>query len=334
MCGLLAGNNFAVAGILTALALVPSREVWGAEGGYETGAARLDCRYWRADEPNRSTAMENPGPLEGVLLPDTDVFRPILADPGEPRFYGDYRRVHFRAPSLLTEGNGNDIDAGMVGAGGEFGLWGLRQPSGCDGLQVSLFGAVFAQFNLSISSWDLLNADYLVGPVLTYRHGPWTGRLRAYHQSSHLGDQFLLNYGLANGAHRPNLGFEAIDLLVSFEGKWWRLYGGGGLVLFSNNDPDLTSTPAFVEYGFELRGTAWIRLRNSILRPVFGASFSNFQTTDWTLNVSLGGGLEWASPNATHRIRALVVAQRGALPFGQFFFQKTQNVGFQFQFEF
>jgi hypothetical protein len=56
-----------------------------AEGGYEAGAARIDCRYSRADEPNRSTAVENPGPLEGVLLPDTDVFRPILADPGEPR---------------------------------------------------------------------------------------------------------------------------------------------------------------------------------------------------------------------------------------------------------
>jgi hypothetical protein len=331
--GSLTESNFTIAGILTALAIATASPVRGAEPGYEIGPARLDCRYSSDDEANRSTAVNNPDPLQGVLLPETDVFRPILADPGEPRFYGDYRRLHFRGSSLLTEGNGDDIDAGMVAAGGEFGLWGLRQPRGCDGLQVSVFGAAFAQFNLSTSSLDLLNADYLVGAALTYRHGRWSGRLRYYHQSSHLGDQFLLNYGFAHGAHRPNLGLQAFDLLISLEGNWWRLYGGGGLVTSSNNDPDLTSTPAFVEYGFELRGPAWARLRNSSLRPVFGASFSDAQATGWSLNASLEGGIEWSSRNATHRIRALLVAQRGALPFSQLFFQKTQNVGFQLEFE-
>ena len=156
---------------------MPASEVRGAERVDEI-APRLDCRYSIGDEANRSTSMENPGPGQGVFLPDSDVFRPLLADPGEPRFYGDYRGVHFRASSLLTEGNGDDISVGIVGAGGEFGLWGLRQPRGCDGLQVSLFGAVFAQFNLSISSADLMNADYLVGSTLTYRRGLWSGRFR------------------------------------------------------------------------------------------------------------------------------------------------------------
>ena len=43
------------------------------------GAERLDCRYYRADEANPATTAEDRGPLEGVLLPDNDVFRPILA---------------------------------------------------------------------------------------------------------------------------------------------------------------------------------------------------------------------------------------------------------------
>jgi len=70
---------------------------------------------------------------------------------------------------------------------------------------VSLFGAVFAQFNLDTPSFDLLNADYLVGPELTLRHGRWSGRVRFYHQSSHLGDEFLLNYGIAHGVQRQDL---------------------------------------------------------------------------------------------------------------------------------
>lgn len=118
---------------------------------------------------------------------------------------------------MFAEGKGRDLDVAMVSFGGEFGFWGLRQPDGCDGLQVSLFGVVFSQFNLDASSADLLNADYLVGPMLTYRRGPWSARFRIYHQSSHLGDEFLLNYGLANGVQRQNLIIEALDLIVSVE---------------------------------------------------------------------------------------------------------------------
>jgi hypothetical protein len=121
-----------------------------------------------------------------------------------------------------------------------------------------LFGVVFAQFNLDIHSFDLLNADYLLGPVVTYRRGPWSARLRFYHQSSHLGDKFLLNYGLAHGVDTQHPSFETVDLLVSLEDRWWRVYGGGGVVVLSK-EPDLSSTPAFVQYGFELRGPVWVR---------------------------------------------------------------------------
>jgi len=299
------------------------------------GAERLDCRYSRAGEVNAATAAEDPGPLEGVLLPDNDVFRPILADQREARFYADYRRVHFRSSNsqLLAAGKGPSINAGMVGLGGAFGVWGLRQPRGCDGLEISLFGVVFAQLNLDTPSVDLLNADYLVGPMLTYRRGPWSARLRFYHQSSQLGDEFLLNYGIANGVHRQNLSVEVVDLLASFEDTWWRVFAGGGLVVFSDKDSNLTSTPGLVQYGLELRGPAW-GWGNSSLRPVFGSALSQFQATGWSLNGSLEGGLEWASPVSAHRIRALVVAQRGALPFSQFFSEKTENVGVQLQFEF
>ena len=296
---------------------------------------RLDCRYAGAAELDPSLAAQPPDPWEGVLLPDANVFRPILADQREPRFYADYRRVHFRYSNaeLFSEGKGQNISAAMVAFGGEFGIWGLRQRRGCDGLQVGLFGVVFSQFNLSATSFDLLNSDYLVGPTLTYRKGPWSGRLRFYHQSSHLGDEYLLNYGIANGVQRQNLSVEVLDLLVSFEDSWWRVFAGGGLILFSDQGSDLKSTPGFVLWGGELRGPAW-GLRNSSLRPVVGASLSQLQATSWSLSGSLEGGLEWASPNTLHRIRGLIVAQRGALPFSQFFSEKTDQFGVQLQVEY
>jgi Protein of unknown function (DUF1207) len=303
--------------------------------GAEPESEHLDCRYATYGAPAPPPAAETLAPRESVLLPDNDVFRPLLADQREPRFYADLRRVHFRFANSqqLAEGKGPNITTTMVAFGGEFGLWGLRQRQGCDGLQVSVFGVVFSQFNLSSDSFDLLNSDYLVGPMLTYRTGPWSARFRFYHQSSHLGDEFLLNYGIANGVQRENLSVEVLDLIVSLDDTWWRIFAGGGVIAASSSQPDLKSTPGFVVWGLELRGNPW-GWQKSTLRPVFGAAMSQLQATSWSLGGSLEGGLEWSSPKAAHRARVLVVAQRGALPFSQFFSEKTQNYGAQVQFEF
>jgi hypothetical protein len=310
----------------------------GAGRASEIAPEPLECPYSTGAPATPASAEDTPGPLESVLLPDKDVFRPLLADQREPRFYADYRRIYFRGSSnMLAEGRGNEINAALVAFGGAFGIWGLRQPRGCDGLQVSLFGTVFAQFNLDTPSFDLLNADYLVGPELTLRSGRWSGRVRFYHQSSHLGDEFLLNYGIAHGVQRQDLSFEIADALVSVEDKWWRFYAGGGLVVLSSSTPDLISTPAFVQWGLELRGPGWqpwAWLRKTRLRPVFGANFSSVQAIGWTPNVSLAGGLEWASLGGAHRARLLLEYQRAAMPFSQFFFERTQNFGVQLQFEF
>jgi Protein of unknown function (DUF1207) len=311
----------------TALIAVSAALLTTASAG---AAERIDCRYSIAGESEASSKVAS------VALPDSDVFRPILADQREPRFYADYRRVHFRSASsaLLAEGKGQHVSVGMVAFGGEFGIWGLRQARGCDGLQTSMFGVVLAQFNLDATSADLLNADYLVGPMVTYRKGPWSGRLRFYHQSSHLGDEFLLNFGIAHGVKRQNLSIEVLDLVVSVEDAWWRVYAGGGVVAFSDHQSNLAGN-GLAEWGLELRSpdpVTWVG--KSALRPVFGASFANVEPAGWSINGSLEGGVEFAAPDGGNRVRALAVAQRGALPFSQFFFEKTDNLGIQLQFEF
>jgi len=325
------------AAILLAAMLVESAgaAALGAERPLESASEYLDCRY-STDSPSvQSSAEDTPGPAESVLLPDNDVFRPLLADQREARFYADYRLIRFKNSSnVLSEGQGRYINAALVGFGGAFGIWGMRHPRGCDGLQVSVFGAVFAQFNLDTPSFDLLNADYLVGPELTFRRGRWSGRVRFYHQSSHLGDEFLLNYGIAHGVQRQDLSFEIADAFVSVEHTWWRLYLGAGLVVLSSSQPDLASVPAFLQWGFELRGPVWAWLNKTSLRPVAGGNFSSVQATSWTPSASVNAGLEWASPRDAHRARVLIEYQRASVPFSQFFFERTQNFGAQLQFEF
>src|SRR6267154_3146574 len=289
--------------------LVAAAPALSAERTFEVASEHLDCRYTSWSPAPQALAEDTSSPLEGVLLPDNDVFRPLLADQREPRFYADYRRIHFNSSSAaFAEGRGRSINAALVALGGAFGLWGLRQPHGCDGLQVSLFGAALSQFNLDTPELDLLNTDYLVGPELTFRRGRWSGRARFYHQSSHLGDKFLVNYGLANGVRRQNLSFEILDVLGSVEDTWWRIFVGGGLVVLNSSTVDLSAKPAFIQWGFELRGAVWEPwdwLRNTRLRPVLGGSFSSMQAIGWTPNASVSGGLEWASPGGAHRVRVL-----------------------------
>lgn len=275
-----------------------------------------DCRYLATED---RPAARGAGPFAGTPFPEDDLFRPLLADPKQPQFFASYQHVRFRDV-------GTSIDAVFVGFGENFGLWALRQPTGCDGLQLGLSGGVFAQFNLDSPSFDLINADYVVGLPVTLRRGLVSARLRIYHQSSHVGDEFLLDNP---GFNRVNLSFEELEGLVSVEHRWGRLYGGGGYLV--HREPSLDRGK--LQWGLELRGPRWpspvLRraLGEVLVTPVFGADFKAFDELGWTVNTSLAGGLEWSGPRTARRLRLLVTYLRGFNPYGQFFNQKIGSVG-------
>ena len=95
---------------------------------------------------------------------------------------------------------------------------------------------------------DLINSDYQLGFPVTPREGPFSARIRLYHQSSHLGDEFLLNNPQVT---RVNYSFEEADAVGSFEYRWLRLYAGGGYLL--HREPQIKR--AKVQWGMELRGS-------------------------------------------------------------------------------
>ncbi|WP_447978525.1 DUF1207 domain-containing protein [Candidatus Nitrospira bockiana] len=307
--------------LLALLAVGVTGAVAGAEEqpapAEPAAAPPLDCRYATTEHPSSARTVE---PLQDRRLPQDDVFRPLLADPKQPRFQASYQRVRFRTP-------GESINAGFVGFGESFGLWGRRQQRGCDGWQVSVFGAVFSQFNLDAPSVDLINADYQVGFPLTWRHGPFSARFRLYHQSSHVGDEFILNNP---GFRRINFSFEEVDGLVSMELGWFRVYGGGGYLV--QREPDLHR--AKIQWGVEARGQRGVRFifGNPIL--VAGADFKQFEQLGWNVNATVVGGFEWFGPRATHRVRVLLNYYRGFNPYGQFFTQEIETIGIGLYFKF
>lgn len=261
-----------------------------------------------------------------VGLPTGDVFCPLLADPKGLRSFLSYQRTIGEDDSLAT--------IGSVGIADQFGLarWGGSTLG--NGVQLSITGAIFAQFDLGAGSFDLLNADYIVGLPLTMRRNNVSARLRVYHQSSHLGDEFLLR---SRTPERVNLSFEAAEGILSLEGAGLRVYGGGE-VLFNRSPNALERYVAHA--GAELRRAhPLINLGTTIggVRPVAAVDLKASQEADWKPSVSIRAGLEFertrdADP-PSRRWSLLFESYSGPSPYGQFFRDKIQYVGIGMHFQ-
>jgi len=158
---------------------------------------------------------------QATLFPLGDVFSPPLADPKQPRFQAAWQRYHT---------DFGEFSVGSVGFGENLGIarWPGKREG--DGWQLGVSGAVFAIFNLDAPSHDLINADYVIGFPLSVRKDHWSARLRLFHQSSHLGDEFLLE-SQPIAITRINLSYEVLEALLSWDNHQFRLYGGPSRIL-------------------------------------------------------------------------------------------------------
>jgi len=291
-------------GWLVVLAVPGMSPVWAEEA---TADGRSDCRY----------ELREGGSVDSAF-PGDDVFRPLLADPKQPQFFAAWQAVRTR-----TERTSANI--GSVGFGENFGFYTSR--SGCNGWQVGILAGVFSQFNLDAPSSDLINTDFIVGVPLSWRAGNWSSRVRIYHQSSHLGDEFLLG---RPGFNRLNLSYEEIEAIVSYDYRWMRLYAGGGHLV--HREP-VSLDRNRVQWGGELRGAAMRspvlsgELAGLTMTPILGVDCKSLEELHWTVNSNVVGGVEWSRPGSLRRFRLLVNYYYGYTPYGQFFAQKTESVG-------
>jgi hypothetical protein len=259
-----------------------------------------------------------------VPLPRGDVFCPLVADPKSPRSFASY--LHERSDSA---GRTSTIRMASVGIGDVFSLgrWNGARPG--DGVQLALSAGVFAQFDLGTSSYELLNADYVIGIPLTIRRGWYSTRVRIYHQSSHLGDEYLLREPTSR-RDRENLSFEAIEWILSADGGPFRVYGGGE-VLFDRSPDDLERYVGHA--GFEVRPWARVIPLGTLggFRFVGGTDLKASQEHHWNPSVSVRAGLEYdragMSDPQGRRWGIFFQWYDGPSPYGQFFRDDVRHIG-------
>jgi len=243
--------------------------------------------------------------------PPTVLFQPLLADPQEPQFFAGY--LWARSPRLASR-------LGTVGFGQTIGVLHGRD------WQLGIAAGVFSEFNMASSTTDLLNTDYLVGLPLTYRRGSLATRLLVFHQSSHLGDEYMAH----TNARRIDLTFQAVELLVASETSRWRVYGGGNYV-FAHSPADLK--PGVLHGGLEYRQPrSLLRLgRFATGRLVAGLDAKAIQDQKWQVGWSMVTGVELGDPLAPlgsgRRWSVLLKAYTGPAPYGEFYRDHVSSLG-------
>ena len=287
------------------------------------------CRHaaYAGDKVADSLAEENqtfPGSAaksdERIFLPKGNLFRPLIADPKELRFYLSYRPYQ-DAPQYLHPST--QIFAGSLGD--IFGLYRFINNSGGFSWQANISGGIFSEFDIRTTSYYLVDSDYFIGFPFTFRKGRTSYRLTLYHQSSHLGDEYLLHSNVT----RIEFSYEAINFLGSYEWINWRIYYGGEIIV--HVEPS-NYKPLTIQSGIEYYGTDKFLWGG---RLVSGLDLKCTQENDWPLNTSLKVGLQFdeRSPH-TRSLRFLLEGYNGFSPHGQFYNNRMQYVGVGITFEY
>jgi hypothetical protein len=251
--------------------------------------------------------------LPGLIwFPSRGLFTPLLADPRWPRFSLSYQYYidddeldHVAAPNF----------------GELFPL--LHWSPGIGGaVEVGIQAGVFAIFDLASESFDLINADYRVALPFTYKRASWATMFRFYHQSSHLGDEYLLRDG-NNGDNRENVSYEAVHLLMAYALPYgFRAYGGGGYLVRAD--------PGSLDRGSVQAGAEYIgdSLDWEFAIPVAGVDVQLEEQNNWRPNVSPRAGLQFGEPFGLGRnLQVLLEYFDGRSPNGQFYNRTIRYIG-------
>ncbi|THB69070.1 MAG: DUF1207 domain-containing protein [Gammaproteobacteria bacterium] len=249
-----------------------------------------------------------------VYFPKGDIFQPVVAEVKEHQFYISFNRFD-------TNWNLGNTNGANVGFGEKFGI--VKWQKFNNEWQVSIVGGLFAQFNLEAQSHDLINADYNIGVSLSRRIDNLAYRTRLYHQSTHLGDEYVLKD--RNWLDRRNFNYEAVDCAVCKDWRPWKICGGGAYIL-------RVWPEDYERFSFNIGGE-YRANRNLDMFGVFGRYIAGVQVitneqNDWNINTSVKGGVEFGEGGTGRRkMRFLLEFYDGYVPYGQFYDKKMRTIG-------
>ncbi|GAB3749819.1 hypothetical protein GCM10028817_10310 [Spirosoma pomorum] len=248
------------------------------------------------------------------FLPKGHLFEPILLDPLEAQTYGSV------LPYYST--NGEKYPGSIVPF--EFGFAKpfyrrTTEPGRSEELVLDL--ASFTQFEVyydyqrNKQRRQIVNNDYKISFIYNIRRGENNYRIRLYHLSSHLGDDYIYRNRIT--APSPNsVNYEVIDGTYSRVVRDWRLYGGIGIGLRKSEERKRFSAQL---------GAFYKKPSSRAARLVGGVDMKFWQETNFKPGIHAGIGVEVG--RTQNNLTFLLEGYSGFRPYSQFESQHTNWLG-------
>lgn len=251
----------------------------------------------------RARAQEkNPvGPRWDFFTARREVFHPLMADPREVQILGSFYEYQGH--------NTGDVALGHS--------WGMARWSTTNDwkLQWDVEGMGYSRFRVSGGVNEFETIDFYLNLPVEFRKGIWSGRFMLFHQSSHLGDDFIRRTGntgfrYSDEGFKTQLSVDALRGLRLYAGQIWLIHR---IPQFERwvlqTGFELTSPPAFL-FGHDFPSFFYL-----------ASDLQSRQNVKWNLasNTVLGWRLRFReSPRA---VRVQIGYFEGHSSFGQFFSQ-------------
>ncbi|HFA49022.1 MAG TPA: DUF1207 domain-containing protein [Bacteroidetes bacterium] len=256
-------------------------------------------------------AQENSAKVE--LFPKGRLFQELIFDPNESQAFGTI--------AAYWEGGKNTdklyLPFGMGFYKG-FLRWNKKKPFeiGFDFAAQTQFEWVFENGK---SERNILNSDLKVSVMLhkkiSEKH---SFRLRFYHVSSHLGDDFIIRNNIGSYFPNPN-NYEQLDFLWSIQNGGARYYGGAGLVV----RPEIIRKRVSFQFGSQYEHFLKTKLP---LAFTAGIDVKILEENEFNPGLKTGLGFRLGKKESSP-LRIIAEYYRGNLPYSPFEFKKVQWLG-------
>lgn len=178
-----------------------------------------------------------------------------------------------------------------INAGFSFGfqksvfVWKISDKSAID---IGMEGGAITQFEWTMSDdylqTDYISTDFIIGMPVVYKKDNLMLRLRIYHLSSHMGDDYIFRDSISS-YYRNNNTYEQLDLTAAYLYENFRFILGVGTVLTSS----APRKPLVITYGAEY----FVPLNKEETLSYYVGFFANSkQDNNYTPGINIGMGLK------------------------------------------
>ena len=244
------------------------------------------------------------------LFPERALLPMLFAGPRDPVSRADLVFVTDNPDSL-----GNGVEA-EVALGAAVPVFLLAGDARSDALVVGVEAAVFGRFGFQVTERPLINTDWVFAAPIVWHRGPHWVRLRYYHTSSHLGDEYAQRFEVEG----VNFSRDAVDAMGYLQPL--RAVGTyAGLRYAYSVHPEASRRWA-VRAGAQFGTT----LGDGFMLPFGSLDVELDQDVSWEPRVSVQTGV-WLPPIAGRRAGRIGAGLlTGPSPLGQFQSLRTTQI--------